>query len=94
MKANYEAATEYPNGAYRVHGASGVACRVLGWEVQPDEDTVWTGIEERTGRLVVVMVGDDHRWSVGPDDVSPIDDLEYCAECGQLGCTADGRERE
>jgi hypothetical protein len=78
---------------YQVSGYSGVAWRVYGWETEPDEDTEWSGYEVRTGRLVCVMVGDDRRFTFDPEDVSPIDELDYCTECGQIGCTADGRDR-
>jgi hypothetical protein len=83
----------FPANAYTVTGYGGVAFRVFGWETEPDEDTEWTGIEERTGRVVCVMVGDDRRFAFDPEDVTAIDDLAYCAECGQIGCTHDGRDR-
>lgn len=57
------------------------------WYDEPDE------IEDR-GRVRAVMVGDDYVHTVDVDDLTPIDDLDYCAECGQIGCTADGRDRE
>ena len=44
--------------------------------------------------LCVVMVGDDRVHEVDPDDLIVIDDLDYCAECGQIGCQHDGRDRE
>ena len=81
----------FSHDAYTVQGYSGIAFRVYGWELQPDEDTEWTGIEERTGNVIVVMIGDDRKFSADPDDLTPIPDEDYCAECGQIGCTADGR---
>lgn len=90
---NYEAAPEYPADAYTVAGWSGIAWDVLGWEIEPDADTEWSGVERRTGNLVVVMIGDDRHFSVHPDEVSPLDEDAYCHECGQIGCTHDGRER-
>ena len=80
--------------AYRVAGFSGVACSVLGWETEPTEDTEWDGIEERTGRVVVVMVGDDARHVVDEDDIAPLDRAAYCGACGQMGCTHDGYDRD
>jgi hypothetical protein len=50
--------------------------------------------EVRTGRVICVMVGDDRRFTFDPDELTPLDDLDYCASCGQVGCTHDGRERE
>jgi hypothetical protein len=60
----------FPAHAYSV-GRSGVAFHVLGWETEPDEDTEWTGQEQRTGRVVAVMVGDNRKHSVDPDDLTP-----------------------
>ena len=71
----------------------GVAFRVHGVETQPDADTEWTGIESHTGRLVVVMVGDNHRYSCDPEDVTELERAEFCGECGQIGCTHDGLDR-
>ena len=84
----------FPADAYSVDGYPGIAWRVFGWETQPDEDTVWSGIEERTGNVICIMVGDDRRYSIDPANVHPLDDLDYCAECGQIGCRHDGRDRE
>lgn len=84
----------FPAEAYTAAGwGAGVAWRVYGWETAPDEDTEWTGIEERTGRVVAVMVGDDRRFTFDPDDLTPLDDLAYCAECGQARPLTDGARR-
>lgn len=72
--------------AYRVKGYSGVAFWALGWETEPDENTEWTGEEVRTGRVVCVMVGDDRRHSIDPDDLTPLGEDDYCPGCGQTGC--------
>lgn len=40
-----------------------------------------------------VMVGDDREHLVDPDDLIELDEDAYCAECGQIGCTHDGRDR-
>lgn len=64
----------------------GVAWNVMGWQTEPTEDTWWDGIEERTGRLVVVMVGDDRHFLADPDDLEPLAREEYCGGCGQIGC--------
>lgn len=83
----------WPWGAYRVDRYGGVAWRVYGWHTQPDEDTEWSGYENRTGRVVACMVGDDCLFTFDPDEVHRLDDLDYCAECGQIGCPHDGRSR-
>jgi hypothetical protein len=95
-RAHYEADDEtFPAEAYRVRGwGAGIAFYVLGWETAPDEDTEWTGIEERTGQIVVVMVGDDAKHVVDVDDVTPLERGDYCGSCGQVGCTHDGYDRE
>ena len=72
----------------------GVAFHACGWEVQADEDTEWTGIEERTGRVICVMVGDDFRHSVDEVDVSPLPRSSFCGECGQIGCHCDWYDGE
>lgn len=87
---NHEPAPEY-KGAYKVAGwGKGIAFRVIGWETEPDEDTEWSGYENRTGNLLVCMVGDDCYHSVDPSDVTAIPRSSYCGECGQIGCHCDG----
>jgi hypothetical protein len=39
----------------------------------------------------MVMVGDDTIHSIDPEDVEVLNEDEFCSECGQIGCTADGR---
>jgi len=87
IKKHYEDAPEFSANAYRVLGWDGVAFSVYGWETEPDEDTEWSGQEVRTGNLLCVMVGDDRPFSIDPDDVAPLADDEYCASCGQIGCS-------
>ena len=70
--------------------------------MQDEEGNEW---EEETGegewiddtdsnQVIVVMVGDDHRHTVDADDLTKINDLDYCHVCGQIGCTHDGWERD
>lgn len=79
--------------AYSVRGYGGVAWYVLGWETEPDEDSHWSGYEPRTGDVVCVMVGDDHRYVFEESDLTPIKREEYCGVCGQIGCGHDGLDR-
>lgn len=80
--------------AYTVDGwGQGIAFYVIGWHVEPDEDTEWSGHEPRTGRVVVIMVGDDKRYVVDLDEVHPLEREAYCGVCGQIGCTHDGVDR-
>lgn len=79
---------------YRVCGYGGIAFWVMGWETEPDEETEWTGYENRTGRVVVRMVGDDRNYIVEESDITPIERKDYCSECGQIGCSHDGYPRD
>ena len=88
-RSNYESAPEYP-GRYQVKRWPAVAVYVVGWETEPDEDTDWRGYENRTGQLLVTMVGDDAIHAIDPDDLTEIDRSDYCGECGQIGCHCDG----
>lgn len=91
MKRHYEQdAASFPADAYRVAGHAGIAWRALGWETSPDEDTEWSGYEPRTGRVVIVMVGDDSHFTCDEGDLMPLDREDYCGSCGQLGCGGGG----
>jgi len=83
----------YPD-AVRIVGDNGVAWHVLGWQTEPDEDTHWSGYENRTGQLVCVMVGDDAHWLHDPEDIQALDREDYCGVCGQIGCGHDGLDRD
>ncbi len=76
---------------YTADGYGGVAWRVTGYEEVADEDTVWSGYMVRTGKLVAHMVGDDRDFTFDEDELTELDEDDYCHECGQVGCTADGR---
>jgi|SRR5262252_1640933 len=94
-RPNYETDDRtFPADAYRVTGHyDGIAWYVLGWETEPDEDTEWSGYENRTGRVVAVMVGDDRRFTFEPDELHALERADYCGECGQIGCGHDGIDR-
>lgn len=72
------------DGAFKI-GKEGVAYVVLGWQVEADEDTEWSGMMNRTGKLVCVMVGDDSKYLFEPEDLTAIDEDDYCSGCGQIG---------
>lgn len=94
MKRHYESADDdFPASAYTVRGYAGIAWYVLGWETEPDDDTEWSGCENRTGQVVAIMVGDDRHFSVQPDDLTPLTRAAYCGVCGQIGCAHDGMDR-
>lgn len=78
---------------YKVKGHPGVAFFVSGYpkHFEPynsdDNDGKW--IEDKDGdRVFVTMVGDDHKFEVDKSDLIPLDDSEYCRDCGQTGCTS------
>jgi len=67
------------SGTYVGPGPGKVAWRVVGFTFG--------------GLVRAVMVGDDREHTFDVDELTQIDDDAYCAECGQVGCTADGRDR-
>jgi len=75
---------------FTVEGMSGIAFYAYKAETKPDADTYWTGYENETGNVLMVMVGDDREFSVDPEDVTEIPENAYCPECGQIGCKAYG----
>ena len=80
--------------AYTVpHLKIAVAWRVLGWELEADDDTEWSGIYNPTGQVLAIMVGDDSVHRFDPEDLHPLSVEQFCGSCGQIGCTHDGRER-
>jgi hypothetical protein len=75
------------DAAYTADGYSaGIAWRVYAWEEEADEDTEWTGMLVRTGRVLAHMVGDDRTFSFEPDELTVIAEDDYCSCCGQVGC--------
>lgn len=45
------------------------------------------------GALIVVMVGDDRKHEVEADACVVLGELDYCHECGAIGCVHDGLDR-
>ena len=88
MRHNYERDDEkFSADAYKADGWSGIAWVVLGWETEPDEDTHWSDIEQRTGKVVAVMIGDDRHFVFDADELTPLEPESFCRSCGQIGCT-------
>lgn len=71
-----------------VAGYRGIAFYVHGPELSRVDDDEIDDFDEliETGNLVVVMVGDDRKHVVDPDDVTLIDEDRFCRGCGQIGC--------
>jgi hypothetical protein len=78
--------------AYRAEGwGAGIAWRKIGFHTFKDEDYEWSGIEVvDTSKVDAHMIGDDKVFTFDVEDLIPIEDDEYCSECGQIGCTANG----
>lgn len=95
MQYEYEKDPQaFPADTYRERGGLAIAWRVFGWEIQPEEETEGAGSKQRTGRVVAVMVGDDRPFLFDPEDLEALPEGTWCVECGQIGCTVDGRERD
>lgn len=80
----------FPGDTVRVEGYEGIAFRVDGLPVRHLPDYEWSGIfyqnpEQRTCH----MVGDDAEYVFDIDELIPLDDDDYCSECGQIGCKGD-----
>ena len=76
---------------YKVEGWGGIAWYALSYEKVQDEDYEWSGIEhENRDNVVCMMVGDDAKFTFEVSMLTTLDDDEYCHECGQIGCTANG----
>lgn len=92
----------HPDDRYAVAWMPGVAFWVDGPELEyPPDWGYWDGeewIEDsepdpiETGMMLMVMVGDDRCHVIDPDDLTRLDNDNYCHECGQVGCTATSRE--
>ncbi len=95
------------NKRYKVSHYPGVAFYVRGWPQRWEADEYLVTddggeevyVESSDGEWVddvgemveMVMVGDDRGHLIDLNDISVLDDDEYCSECGQIGCTHDGR---
>lgn len=80
-------ATEWTEESWEYSGEGDEEFESSYWYNEPEE------VEDRS-RVRAVMVGDDHVHEVDIDDLTVIGELDYCAECGQIGCTAGARDRE
>lgn len=80
------------DSAYRIEGWSdGIAWRLLGYVEVLDEDYEWSGIANiDESHVNAVMIGDDRVFAFEVEDLTVIDEDEYCSECGQIGCKANG----
>lgn len=94
-KPQHEDAPEF-EGHYMLNDWKGCAYWILGWQleyseesIEEDEDgnTIYSEPElQRTGRLIVCMVGDDRFETCEPEELTPIEEDEFCPGCGAIGC--------
>jgi hypothetical protein len=89
--------SEWPGVAVRFDGLDQRFERYVSVDDETGEEfESWDGewVDDPDSPFVfVVMVGDDKRHRVRRDELRRLDELDYCAECGQVGCTHDGRSR-
>lgn len=91
---------------YSVAGYRGVAFYLKGYSKKYERSQYWDDhvggfvdsdefdeVDDES-QVIAVMVGDDREHIVDVEDLTVLGELDYCAECGQVGCTHDGRERE
>jgi len=73
---------------YRVDGYDGIAWRFIQHPVVTEYDDYGDAVDqtEDTDQAIMVMVGDDRRFTFGTDEVHIIPDDSFCRECGQIGC--------
>lgn len=65
---------------YRVDAWPGIAFWLKGWIADAD------GLVETHDFVRAVMVGDNKEHIIDVDDLTPINDNDYCSCCGQIGC--------
>lgn len=76
---------------FEVATMRGVAFYLRGWAArrwEPDEGEWADDVE--SGLVRAVMVGDDYEHTVDVAGLTEINDDDYCAGCGQIGCHAYG----
>lgn len=87
---------------YAVEGYGGVAFYFAGQQIEHTVEWEYVGPEDgdyddecnyvcnederTTGMVYMIMVGDDHKHVIDPEDVRIIDPESYCSSCGQIGC--------
>ncbi len=64
----------------------------LEWRQEYDDELNVYDMSQESGMVYMIMVGDDYRHLIDPMDIELVAD--YCRECGQIGCTHDGVDRD
>ena len=88
------------DAAYKVDGYPGIAWHIIDYArefvtyeieenvpgfMMPDIIELQEEVEDRS-RVIAVMIGDDRSFTFDVEDLTIIDDDDYCSCCGQLGC--------
>ena len=75
-----------------VSGYGGIAWDVIGYLTEEIYDAEIDDFDTITNDslAVCIMVGDDRRFTFDVDDLTVIDDEDYCSGCGQIGCSHGG----
>jgi hypothetical protein len=81
---------------YSVDGMPGVAWYLVGYVTDvtyewDDDNECEVEVEYNTSMVEAVMVGDNRKHEIDVDDLTKLDEDDYCHQCGQIGCTHDGR---
>ena len=99
MSARY-AVTHMRGVAFWIKGYATVSQPCTSFVIVTDDDGEPAEVEVENGefdevedreRVVAVMVGDDQEHIIDVDNLELLDDDAYCGQCGQIGCTHDGR---
>lgn len=94
------------DAAFTVRGWRGIAFRLIGYakinepimcylldgdgnEVE-QESGEYDQVEDRDN-VIAVMIGDDRKHIVAVEDLTEINEEQFCHSCGQIGCQHDGR---
>lgn len=105
-----EAQTIEPGAIVGIDGRGGVAWRIrrfastqvpiesYGWDDEEQCEYTFDSDEleeiEDRDRVIAVMVGDDHEFTFDIEEARLLAETDYCHQCGSIGCTHDGLERE
>lgn len=81
-RVQYAETDKFPADAYSARQYKGIAFRVLGMQIDVDNE----GEEYETGQVVARMVGDDRHHLFDESDLTPLPTEEFCPSCGQIGC--------
>lgn len=80
---------------YKVAGTPAVAWRIISFDTEEyeydpgidgEEGMPYMDVREDESRVRCHMVGDDSVWTFDVEDLTVLNEDEYCGGCGQIGC--------